>query len=171
MDSLTLSKTPAAREPALLNLVLYQPEIPPNTGNVARLCVGAGLRLHLIHPLGFNIDEPAVRRAGLDYWRHLDLQEHKSWESFSQNYPQARLHLFSKKALRPYSQAHFQLNDFLVFGPETRGLPESWLDWPHAQSWAIPMRGPTRSLNLSTSVGIVTYEALRQVSEGFQKFF
>ncbi len=155
----------------LLNVVLYQPEIPPNTGNVARLCVGAGLRLHLIHPLGFKIDEPAVRRAGLDYWPHLDFQEHKNWEEFSQNYPEANLHLFSKKAAHSYSDASFQVGDFLVFGPETRGLPESWLEWPNVRSWAIPMRGPTRSLNLSTSVGIVTYEALRQVSDGFRKFF
>ena len=151
-----------------MHVVLYQPQIPPNTGNVARLCVGTRSRLHLIRPLGFSTDDAALRRAGLDYWRYLSLSYHDDWAAFRSAYPEARLHFFSKKAERPYTWAEYRDDDFLVFGCETKGLPEELLR-EHAESaWQIPMWGETRSLNLSTSVGIVLYEALRQVKHGFR---
>jgi tRNA (cytidine/uridine-2'-O-)-methyltransferase len=150
-----------------MHIVLVQPQIPPNTGNVARLCVATGIRLHLVHPLGFNVDEPSVRRAGLDYWEHLQLEEHASWEEFASKYPVNRMHFFSKKVERPYTQAQYQKDDFLIFGSETQGLSEEILKKYSDRAWTIPMWGPTRSLNLSTSVGIVAYEALRQVTRDF----
>jgi tRNA (cytidine/uridine-2'-O-)-methyltransferase len=152
-----------------MHIVLVHPQIPPNTGNVARLCVATGLKLHLIHPLGFSVDEPSVRRAGLDYWEHLHWEEHASWEEFEKKNTQARMHFFSKKVERPYTQAKFQKDDFLIFGSETKGLSEEILKKYPDQVWTIPMWGPTRSLNLSTSVGIVAYEALRQVTDGFSR--
>lgn len=150
-----------------MHIVLVHPRIPPNTGNVARLCVAAGIRLHLVHPLGFEIDDARVRRAGLDYWEYLELEEHPSWEDFETKYAGAVSHFFSKKAERPYTQATYQKDDFLIFGSETQGLSDEILKTYSDRVWTIPMWGPTRSLNLSTSVGIVAYEALRQVSGGF----
>jgi tRNA (cytidine/uridine-2'-O-)-methyltransferase len=154
----------------MVQIVLHQPQIPPNTGNIARLCVGASCRLHLIHPLGFRLDEPATRRAGLDYWKYLDLEEHASWEAFQSQYQEGSFFFFSKKARRPYSQARYQKGDFLIFGSETRGLPEDILKQFEARTLTIPMWGETRSLNLATSVGIVAYEALRQITRGFQDY-
>ena len=151
-----------------MNVVLYQPQIPPNTGNVARLCVGTKSALHLIRPLGFSTDDAALKRAGLDYWAYLSLQYHEDWQAFRAAHPEARLHFFSKKAERPYTFAEFRENDFLVFGCETKGLPEGLLRENWERAWRIPMWGETRSLNLSTSVGIVLYEALRQVHNGFR---
>jgi tRNA (cytidine/uridine-2'-O-)-methyltransferase len=150
-----------------MHVVLVHPQIPPNTGNVARLCVATGLKLHLIHPLGFHVDEASVRRAGLDYWGHLQLEEHSCWEDFEKKNFGACLHFYSKKVERPYTQARYQKDDFLIFGSETKGLSEEILAKYSSQVWTIPMWGPTRSLNLSTSVGIVAYEALRQVTGGF----
>lgn len=152
----------------MVQIVLHQPQIPPNTGNIARLCVAASCRLHLIHPLGFQVDEPATRRAGLDYWKHLDLEEHPSWEAFQTRYQQGSFYFFSKKARRPYSQARYRKGDFLIFGSETRGLPEGILTQFADRTLTIPMWGETRSLNLATSVGIVAYEALRQITGGFR---
>ncbi|MDX1386967.1 MAG: tRNA (cytidine(34)-2'-O)-methyltransferase [bacterium] len=154
----------------MVQIVLYQPQIPPNTGNIARLCVASGSRLHLIYPLGFRLDEPAARRAGLDYWKHLDLEEHASWEDFLSKYKDGRFFFFSKKVKKPYSQADYREGDFLIFGAETVGLPEEILKKYAEHTRTIPMWGKTRSLNLATSVGIVAYEALRQITRDFQAY-
>lgn len=151
-----------------MNIVLYQPQIPPNTGNVARLCVGTRSPLHLIRPLGFDTDDATLRRAGLDYWKYLSLSYHDDWAAFRAAQPRARLHFYSKKAERPYTFAEYREDDFLVFGCETKGLPEDLLKENWDSAWQIPMWGETRSLNLATSVGIVLYEALRQVKNGFR---
>lgn len=150
-----------------MHVVLHQPQIPPNTGNVARLCVGTQSQLHLIRPLGFSTDDAALRRAGLDYWKHLEVFYYENWEEFLARHPRTNMYFYSKKATRPYTEANYQNEDFLVFGSETKGLPEEMLNQYAAQIRTIPMWGPTRSLNLSTSVGIVLYEALRQVHRGF----
>lgn len=151
----------------MLNIVLYQPQIPPNTGNIARLCVATGCTLHLIKPLGFTLDDSTLKRAGLDYWPHLTWHCHESWQDFLQAHPQARLHFFSKKASRVYSHLTYQKQDYLVFGSETKGLPDHIHKQYASDLATIPMWGPTRSLNLATSVGIVAYEALRQVTGDF----
>ena len=154
----------------MLNVVLVNPEIPPNTGNVGRLCLATGSRLHLIRPLGFSIDDKQVRRAGLDYWERVDLQ---MWDSFEELEaaalaadPAARFFLLSKKAANPYWDEEFRDRDFLVFGRETKGLPERLLARHADRCVRIPMlEGSTRSLNLATSVSAVLYEALRQVAK------
>jgi tRNA (cytidine/uridine-2'-O-)-methyltransferase len=148
-----------------MHVVLYQPEIPPNTGSVARLCAATLTPLHLIEPLGFKIDDKHLKRAGLDYWEFVDLHVHPSWEEFLQRYPGARLLYFSKKARRSYTRAAYAANDFLVFGPETRGLPETWLVKNSENAYRIPMMGKVRSLNLSNAVSIVLYEGLRQLGK------
>ena len=145
-----------------MKIVLYQPQIPPNTGNIARLCVATETTLHLIKPLGFSTDDATLKRAGLDYWQYLKLEYHESWADFLKKHSKPRLHLLSKKAQRPYTQVQYNAEDFLVFGAETTGLPEALLAEYADSTATIPMWGPTRSLNLSTSVGIVLYEALRQ---------
>lgn len=150
----------------MLHVVLFRPEIPPNTGNVGRMCAVTGCRLHLVHPLGFAITDKNLRRAGMDYWRQLDVHEHTSWEAFraSPLAPQ-RLWLFSSGAPRTMWQTTFAEDDGLVFGRETDGAPP----WLHAeigpdQTVTIPQWNPlVRCLNLSTAVGIATYEALRQL--------
>lgn len=161
------------------HVVLIAPEIPPNTGNIGRLCVGAGARLHLVKPLGFQIDDRTLARAGLDYWPHLDW---RLWESFTDLQEEAteeaaqiaasgetglsapRFFYLTTKTKRAYWDHAFQQGDYLVFGRETRGLPESLLQENEAQCLTIPMQPETRSLNLATSVGIVLYDALRQIS-------
>lgn len=149
-----------------MNVVLFEPEIPPNTGSVARLCAATRSRLHLIEPLGFELDDKHLKRAGLDYWPHVDLQVHGSWEEFTGRHSRARLLYFSKKAAKSYVSARFREDDFLVFGPETRGLPESLLDAHKADSYVIPMMSPAvRSLNLANAVSIVLYEGLRQLKK------
>lgn len=155
---------PADTEP-LLNVVLYQPEIPPNTGNVGRLCLAAGARLHLIRPLGFSLDSKQLQRAGLDYWPEVDLH---LWDDFAALQtaarPDARYYYFTTKATLAHWDAEFAMGDYLVFGPETRGLPESLINSaPEAHRLRVPMEPQARSLNLATSVGIGLYEALRQV--------
>lgn len=148
----------------IMNVVLFEPEIPPNTGSVARLCAATRSALHLIEPLGFQLDDKHLKRAGLDYWPHVDLRVHGSWRKFLDRHGEERLHYFSKKAELSYVSAHFKENDFLVFGPETRGLPESLLGANAARSYLIPMMNPTvRSLNLANAVSIVLYEGLRQL--------
>ncbi len=149
-----------------MRIVLYQPQIPPNTGNVARLCVGTNTPLHLIRPLGFSIDDKQLKRAGLDYWKDLDLAVHDSLAEFQNNFPDRRMFYFSKKATRPYTAIRFVEGDALVFGAETTGLPDALLASEADFVYTIPLFGPVRSLNLSTAVGIVLYEALRQV-KGF----
>lgn len=148
----------------MLNVVLFQPEIPPNTGNIGRLCHAANLRLHLIAPLGFSIDDRSLRRAGLDYWEELAPIVWDSLEECLAGAQQtARIYFLTTKTDRPYWSASFSENDDLVFGPETRGLPESILNSNPGNSLTIPQeRG--RSLNLATSVGIVAFEAIRQLS-------
>ena len=147
-----------------MNVVLYEPEIPPNTGSVARLCAATRTTLHLVEPLGFEIDDKHLKRAGLDYWPHVDLQVHGSWREFAARHDGARLLFFSKKATKSYVSAQFHPDDFLIFGPETRGLPESLLDANEADSYLIPMmNSAVRSLNLANAVSIVLYEGLRQL--------
>ena len=147
-----------------MNIVLVHPEIPPNTGNIARLCAATGIPLHLVGPLGFRLTDSRVRRAGLDYWDWVEIRRHASLEEFLGPMPEERLYFFSKRATRSYTQARYQDGDFLVFGSETRGLPEWALDKYSARLFTIPMLRPeVRSLNLSNAVAIVCYEALRQI--------
>ena len=147
-----------------MNVVLFEPEIPPNTGSVARLCAATGSPLHLIEPLGFKIDDKHLKRAGLDYWPHVDLRLHGSWREFTHRHGGARLHYFSRKAAKSYVSAWFHDDDFLVFGPETRGLPQGLLLANEAHSYVIPMMSSAvRSLNLANAVSIVLYEGLRQL--------
>lgn len=149
-------------EPSL-HVVLYQPEIPPNTGNVGRLCLATQARLHLVGPLGFSLEDKHLRRAGMDYWDELDVKVWEDWEQYCLNNESASKFFLSSKSKRSYFEASFAKGDHLVFGPETRGLPESILEKHEQTSLTIPMPGGGRSLNLATSVGIVVYEALRQV--------
>lgn len=146
-----------------MNIVLYEPEIPSNTGNIARTCVVTGSKLHLIEPLGFSIDEKAVKRAGLDYWEDLDIRIYKSFEEFLELNPQGTKYLLSTKGSKYYSEASFKEDDYLVFGPETRGLPENLLNDFSESVLKIPMGKTYRSLNLSNAVAIVLYESLRQL--------
>ena len=147
-----------------MHVVLFEPEIPPNTGSVARLCAATLTPLHLIEPLGFKIDDKHLKRAGLDYWEFVDLHLHKSWEDFKKNVRPSTLRYFSKKAQKSYTSVGYEDDDYLVFGPETRGLPSEWLAANAAHSFRIPMMGHgVRSLNLSNAVSIVLYEGLRQL--------
>ena len=147
----------------MLHVVLVEPEIPQNTGNIARTCLAAGARLHLVEPLGFEIDVAALRRAGMDYWEKCDVRRWKSLETLRAEARGARFFFLTSKAQRPYWQADFCDGDHLVFGRETRGLPESLLAAEQEHLWTIPMAPEARSLNLATSVGIVLYEACRQL--------
>jgi len=147
----------------MLNIVLVEPEIPMNTGNIARTCAVTRSRLHLIKPLGFDIGEKAVKRAGLDYWHMVDLAVYESLDDFFARNPGPDLWLATTKASRSYAQAHFQDGCWLFFGKETAGLPNALLyEHPH-RCIRIPMREDARSLNLSNAVAIVAYEALRQL--------
>lgn len=150
----------------MFNIALYQPEIPPNTGNIIRLCANSGSRLHLIHPLGFRLEDRQLRRAGLDYHDLACLQEHADLASFLSGHPPQRVFACSTRGSRCYSAVDFQPGDSLLFGPETRGLPQALLDrLPDAQKIRIPMCAGNRSLNLSNAVAIILYEAWRQ--QGF----
>lgn len=144
-----------------LNIVLYQPEIPPNTGNAGRLCLGIGARLHVIHPIGFSMDAKAVRRAGLDYWKDVDLMEHATPEAFWEWAEGRRTFLFSSHGTQPYTVPEYQHGDCLIFGRESCGLPRELVEQRGA--YTIPMTGPIRSLNLSNAVAVVTYTALQSV--------
>jgi tRNA (cytidine/uridine-2'-O-)-methyltransferase len=177
----------AERAGPLLNIVLHQPEIPDNTGNVGRTCVAVGAKLWLVRPLGFRLDDRHLRRAGLDYWEHLDWEAVDDWSALLARLsnrgadvpvcqPEAggkdrqeclshrtrRLWLFSKRAMRPYTEAAFQPGDALVFGSESRGLPPSLLAESPDRCLRIPVREEARSLNLAVSVGVAAFEALRQ---------
>ena len=149
---------------APLHIVLVQPEIPPNTGNVARLCAATGCRLHLVEPLGFSLDDRDLKRAGLDYWKHLDVVVHRSLDDlFAANAETARWYL-SVHAQRRYTDARFAFGDMLLFGKETAGLPRALIDENRERALRIPQRRQTvRSLNLSTAAGIVVYAALAQL--------
>jgi tRNA (cytidine/uridine-2'-O-)-methyltransferase len=146
-----------------LNIVLFQPEIPPNTGNIARLCGATCSRLHLIGPLGFELSDKTLKRAGMDYWNLVAWKFWPSWNEFLAEEKPARLFFFSTKSSSSYLAVTYQDNDYLVFGCETKGLPESLLQEHPGQIRTIPMPNPAaRSLNLASSVAIVAYEALRQ---------
>jgi tRNA (cytidine/uridine-2'-O-)-methyltransferase len=149
----------------MINIVLYQPEIPPNTGTIARSCAITGMKLHLIKPLGFNIDDKSVKRAGLDYWHLLNLEVHENIEAFLEKYGDESIYLSTTKATKYYTDFDYNDNCFIVFGKETAGLPV-WLHERYAeQQIKIPMmqHEDVRSLNLSNSVNIVAFEALRQL--------
>jgi tRNA (cytidine/uridine-2'-O-)-methyltransferase len=155
----------------MLHIALWEPEIPPNTGNVARLCAATGTALHLVGRLGFRLDERSLLRAGVDCWPSVDLQRHAAladFESFlaDKEGREARIHCFSARAARPYTQIRFRDGDALLFGGETFGLPETVLDRYAGRTFCIPMpSGKVRSLNLATAAGIVLYEALRQLHD------
>lgn len=145
------------------DIVLVEPEIPPNTGNIARTCAATASRLHLVHPLGFEISDRTLKRAGLDYWPHVEVTEHPDLETCL-NQLKGEVYYFSKKATRLYTDVTYQPGDAFVFGPETRGLPEPLLEEVGGHSLRIPMvTDHVRSLNLATSVGVVLYEAVRQI--------
>jgi len=148
-----------------LHVALIEPRIPPNTGNIARLCAATDTSLHLIGPLGFDLNEREVRRAGLDYWDHVDLWPHPDWRAFRNAIARERCLYFSANAERSLWEARFQPNSVLVFGNEEGGLPARILEKHPERCFRIPMSGPVRSLNLATAAGIVLYEALRQLRE------
>ena len=158
---------PLARLDPPLNIVLVSPRIPPNTGNIARLCACTGIRLHLVEPLGFSIADAALKRAGLDYWTEVHEALYPNLDDFLARHGHARLFLFSARSSRSLYEARFQAGDFLVFGAETTGLPPEFLDARQQDVWSVPMLADRRSLNLSTCVGIVAYEALRQAGTVF----
>jgi tRNA (cytidine/uridine-2'-O-)-methyltransferase len=146
------------------HVVLVAPEIPQNTGTTARLCAATGTRLHLVGPLGFSLEDRYLRRAGLDYWPHVDLEVHADWQSFRATHGAAPLRLFSAKAERSYTSIHYERGDFLVFGGETRGLAKDLLAQHAERTCTIPMQGTkVRSLNLANAAAIVLYEGLRQI--------
>lgn len=149
----------------MLHVVLVEPEIPPNTGNIARLCLAAGARLHLVGPLGFSLDEKYLKRAGMDYWDKCDVRQWDSLDALRTEVGEQRFFYLTTKTTRPYWDEKFQDGDYLVFGRETKGLPESLLEANAAHCLTIPMSADARSLNLATSAGIVLYEAVRQLAQ------
>lgn len=152
-----------------IQVVLYQPEIPPNTGNIARTCALTGTPLHLIRPLGFSIDDKTLKRAGLDYWHLLNLTVHDSLEAFLERYPEGSFYLYTTRATRLYTEVAYEPGSFLIFGKETAGLPEALLARFPDRLLKIPMlnREGVRSLNLSNSVAVAVYEAYRQLGFPF----
>jgi tRNA (cytidine/uridine-2'-O-)-methyltransferase len=150
---------------AALNIVLVEPEIPPNTGAIARLCAATNTTLHLIEPLGFRLDDRTLKRAGMDYWQQVTWRTWPVWKIFRDAHPNGRFHFLTTKATRPYTEVQFCADDFLVFGRETKGLPESLLHENPGDCCTIPILNPeVRSLNLATAAAIVLFEALRQLS-------
>lgn len=146
-----------------LHIVLYQPEIPANTGNIARLSAATATELHLIRPLGYSLSDRYLKRAGLDYWPLVKLSVHDSLDELYEMLPDSRFFYLTTKANRHYTKVGYKEGDVLVFGPESRGLPADILREHKDSAITIPMEGPVRSLNLSTAVGVVVYEALRQL--------
>ncbi len=144
------------------NIVLYEPEIPANTGNIGRTCVATGTRLHLIEPLGFRLGEKELRRAGMDYWKDLDVTTYLDYEDFLEKNPGAKIYMASTKALNVYSDVQYEPDCYLMFGKESAGIPEEILHRHKDTAIRIPMNPQIRSLNLSNSVAVVLYEALRQ---------
>ena len=152
----------------MLHIVLLAPQIPNNTGNIGRTAVATGCVLHLIHPLGFDMDEKARRRAGLDYWEHLDCREHDSWESFLESEQPSRLWLYTTEVDRPHWEADFQEGDYLLFGMENGGVDDAVHEqvvqqWGPGHRLTLPMRPEARSLNLATAVCAAVYEGMRQL--------
>lgn len=148
----------------MFNIVLVQPEIPQNTGNIARTCAVTGCALHLVRPLGFTVNDRHLKRAGLDYWNELEIHYYDSFLELEAKYADSRFYLFTTHAQRSYSEAYFRPGDFLVFGKETAGLGQELIDRRSDDCVRIPMRESLRSLNLSNSVAIAVYEGLRQNS-------
>jgi len=146
----------------MINIVLHEPEIPANTGNIGRTCVAAGARLHLIEPLGFKLDEKSVKRAGLDYWDKLDVRTYVDYNDFLAKNPNAKIYMATTKALHTYAEVEYEPDCYIMFGKESAGIPEEILLEHKETSIRIPMENDIRSLNLSNSVAIVLYEALRQ---------
>ena len=146
----------------MLNIVLYEPEIPANTGNIGRTCVATGTRLHLIEPLGFKLSEKHLRRAGMDYWKDLDVTTYMDYEDFLNRNPGAKIYMATTKGPNVYTEAHFEPDCYIMFGKESAGIPEEILMEHKEKCVRIPMINDIRSLNLSNSVAIVLYEALRQ---------
>ncbi|NOQ14551.1 MAG: tRNA (uridine(34)/cytosine(34)/5-carboxymethylaminomethyluridine(34)-2'-O)-methyltransferase TrmL [Methyloprofundus sp.] len=148
----------------MFNIVLFEPEIPANTGNIIRLCANTGAKLHLIQPLGFELDDKKLRRAGLDYHEWADIKVHDDMQAFLNNETYHKIYALSTKGQQCYVDVKFQIGDALVFGPETRGLPESLLNGlPEQQRVRLPMLPASRSLNLSNTVAVTLYEAWRQI--------
>ena len=145
-----------------INIILHEPEIPQNTGNIARTCAATGAALHIIRPMGFEIDDKKLKRAGLDYWHQLDITYYDNLDDFRMKHPDARIYYFSTKAPRAYTEIQYQGDVYLMFGKETKGLPEELLHENPETTVRIPMRDKLRSLNLSNSVAIAVYEVLRQ---------
>ena len=145
-----------------MNIVLHQPEIPANTGNIGRTCVATGTALHLIEPLGFRLDEKSIKRAGMDYWERLDVTRYMNFQEFQNRHPGAKIWYATTKAKRLYTEADFGQDDYIMFGKESAGIPEELLVENEETCIRIPMLDEIRSLNLSNAVAIVLYEALRQ---------
>lgn len=146
----------------MLNIVLLEPEMPANTGNIGRTCVATNTRLHLIEPLGFHINDKMLKRAGLDYWDKLDVTVYDNYEDFLQRNPGAKIYMATTKAPKPYTHVHYEPDCYIMFGKESAGIPENILLENQETCVRIPMVGDIRSLNLSNSVAVVLYEALRQ---------
>lgn len=146
----------------MLNIVLHEPEIPANTGNIGRTCVAAGARLHLIEPLGFRLDEKSLKRAGMDYWKDLDVTTYIDYQDFLNRNPGARIYMATTKASAVYTDVRYEPDCYIMFGKESAGIPEEILVEHQETCVRIPMMGKIRSLNLGNSVAIVLYEALRQ---------
>ena len=151
----------------MLNIVLYEPEIPANTGNIGRTCVATGTRLHLIEPLGFRLDEKSLKRAGMDYWKDLDVTTYIDFNDFMEKNPGAKIYMATTKAPNVYTDVKYEPDCYIMFGKESAGIPEEVLVEHKEDSIRIPMLGDIRSLNLGNSVAIVLYEALRQ--NGFRE--
>ena len=147
---------------AELNIVLFEPEIPANTGNIGRTCTATGTRLHLIEPLGFQLNEKAIKRAGMDYWKDGAVERYVNWQDFLKKNPGARIYMATTKARKLYTEVQYEPDCYLMFGKESGGIPEEILKEYQDTCVRIPMVGETRSLNLSNSAAIVLYEALRQ---------
>lgn len=148
----------------MLNIVLLEPEIPANTGNIGRTCVATNTRLHLIEPLGFRLDEKSLKRAGMDYWKDLDVTTYINYEEFLEKNPGAKIYMATTKAQKVYTEVHYEPDCYIMFGKESAGIPEEILIEHKEDCVRIPMMGDIRSLNLGNSVAVILYEALRQNS-------
>ena len=147
---------------AELNIILYEPEMPGNTGNIGRTCVATGTKLHLIEPLGFRINDKTLKRAGMDYWDQLDVTRYDDWNDFMERNPKAKIYFATTKAKHTYTEVNYEPDCFIMFGKESAGIPEEILVEHKEACVRIPMEGDIRSLNLGNSVAIILYEALRQ---------
>lgn len=154
-----------------MNIVLFEPEIPANTGNIGRTCVATGTKLHLIQPLGFSLSEKEIRRAGLDYWKNLDITVYDDFKDFLNKNPGARIYMATTKARHVYTEVQYEPDSYIMFGKESAGIPEDILLHHKDDCIRIPMIGDIRSLNLGNSVAIVLYEALRQNNFDHMRLF